>query len=69
MPIMRCQKNGKSGFKYGESGACYTGPGAREKAKKQGQAIEISKHKQSAEQHNIFRKVVEAVVNVEKKDE
>lgn len=51
MPIMRCQKNGKPGFKWGERGTCYTyTPGdkagrerAREKALVQGRAIEASK--------------------------
>lgn len=45
MPIMKCSKDGKSGYKYGETGTCYTGPGAMEKAKKQGRAIEANKHK------------------------
>lgn len=45
MPVKRCTKDGKAGYKYGDSGTCYTGPGAKEKAIKQGQAIEISKHK------------------------
>lgn len=45
MPVMKCTSGGKSGWKYGESGKCYTGPGARAKAARQGQAIEISKHK------------------------
>lgn len=44
MPIQSCTKNGKSGYKYGDSGTCYTGPGARKKAAKQGAAIEISRH-------------------------
>lgn len=44
MPVKRCQKDGKSGFKYGDSGKCYTGKGARAKAEKQGRAIEASKH-------------------------
>ena len=44
MPLMRCTKDGESGWKFGESGHCYTGEGAKEKAAKQGQAIEISKH-------------------------
>jgi len=35
------------GFKYGKSGKVYTGKGAREKARKQGQAIEISKLRSS----------------------
>lgn len=41
MPIKRCQIDGKSGFKYGDEGTCYTGPNAREKAIRQ--AIAISK--------------------------
>lgn len=40
MPIMKCEHNGKSGFKYGESGHCYTGKDAKKKAIKQGLAIE-----------------------------
>lgn len=43
MPLMICYKNGKKGTKFGSGGFCYTGPGAREKARKQGQAIEMSK--------------------------
>jgi len=44
MPIQRCQSDGKSGYKWGDQGHCYTGPGAREKAAKQGRAIERQKH-------------------------
>lgn len=36
MPIEKCTVNGKSGFRYGKSGKCYTGPGAGKKAAKQG---------------------------------
>jgi len=32
MPIMRCQKDGKSGYKWGESGVCFTGSNARARA-------------------------------------
>jgi len=45
MPIMQCIKNGKRGWKYGKSGACYTGPGARAKAAKQAKAIKASQKK------------------------
>jgi len=38
MPIIRI-----NGFKYGKHGKVYKGKGARAKARKQGQAIEISK--------------------------
>jgi len=52
MPVQRCSKNGKPGFKYGGKGACYTyNPNstqsqvaARQKAERQGRAIEASKH-------------------------
>lgn len=44
MPVKSCTSNGKKGYKYGDSGKCYTGPDAKAKAKKQGVPIEISKH-------------------------
>jgi hypothetical protein len=43
MPLNKCTNDGESGYKWGNSGKCYTGPGAKEKALKQGQAIEINK--------------------------
>ena len=43
MPLKHCQKNKKKGWKYGDSGTCYTTGDAREKAAKQGRAISISK--------------------------
>jgi hypothetical protein len=43
MPVMRCIKNGKKGWKYGSSGFCYTGKDAKSKAEKQGRAIQASK--------------------------
>lgn len=33
-----------SGYRWGESGKVYTGPGAADKAARQGRAIEASKH-------------------------
>lgn len=42
MPVQRCTKNGKSGWKWGQSGKCYTGKNAKSKAKEQGQAIKAS---------------------------
>ncbi|HDY87477.1 MAG TPA: hypothetical protein ENH82_05085 [bacterium] len=50
MPVEVCNGNGLPGFKFGESGKCFTyRPGnvagrnaAREKANRQGQAIKIS---------------------------
>jgi len=37
MPLQRC---GNNGWKWGKQGHCYTGPGAKKKAIKQGLAIE-----------------------------
>lgn len=39
--LMECTLNGSKGFKA-EGGKCYTGPGAREKAVAQVQAININ---------------------------
>lgn len=52
MPVRSCTSKGKPGFKYGDAGKCYTytvGDAASKnrafnKAVKQGQAIEISRH-------------------------
>jgi hypothetical protein len=38
MPLTKCTSNGKSGWKWGDAGHCYTGPGAKKKAIKQGVA-------------------------------
>ena len=43
MPFKQCSSKGKSGVKYGNSGKCYTGEGARIKAGKQAQAEHASK--------------------------
>ncbi len=42
MPVQRCQKNGRKGWKFGSSGTCYVGQGAKSKAKRQGRAIRAS---------------------------
>jgi hypothetical protein len=44
MPLKRCTSGGKSGYKWGDSGKCYTGKDAKEKAMRQGRAVEMSKH-------------------------
>lgn len=38
MPIKKCTSGGKSGAKWGNSGKCYTGVGAKAKAQKQARA-------------------------------
>jgi len=42
MPVKRCSSKGKSGYRWGDSGKCYTGSGAKSKAAKQGRAIKAS---------------------------
>lgn len=39
MPIKKCQKDGKSGWKFGNSGTCYIGPSGKAKAQKQAKAM------------------------------
>lgn len=43
MPLMECIREGKKGYKWGESGFCYLGANAKEKALQQGRAIEARK--------------------------
>jgi len=43
MPIKKCQREKRKGFKYGNSGKCYIGKDAKKKAVKQGIAIRLSK--------------------------
>ena len=45
MPVKTCTVNGKSGYKWGDKGKCYTGPNSRQKALEQGRAIEANKSK------------------------
>lgn len=42
MPLKRCNESGKLGFKYGESGTCYTGKTGKKKALKQAAAIKAN---------------------------
>lgn len=66
MPLERCTHDGKDGWKVRNGNKCFVGPNSRQKALEQLRAIEISKHKPKAEQNNILRKVVEAVISGEK---
>ena len=54
MPLKRCQRDGKDGWKYGDSGRCYTGPDAKEKARKQGVAIKISQQQAKSDLKDYF---------------
>lgn len=46
MPIKKCSKNGKSGYKWGNSGKCYTGKQGKKRATKQMKAIFASGYKE-----------------------
>ncbi len=46
MPIMGCVKNGKPGFKFGKSGACYTYTAGNEESRKR--AIEKARAQERA---------------------
>ena len=50
MPIMRCEKDGVKGWKYGESGTCYIGPDAKKKAEEQAAAIYASGYQEKAKE-------------------
>lgn len=58
MPVQRCEEQGQPGFKYGESGACYTYTNgdkraqqmARSKAAKQGRAIEAEQQRRKKDE-------------------
>lgn len=39
MPVQKCSKDGKSGYRWGESGVCFTGSDAKERAEAVGKAI------------------------------
>lgn len=46
MPVVRViGPGGKVGYRWGSSGKVYTGPGAKEKAQRQGQAAYASGYK------------------------
>lgn len=42
MPVEKCTKNGKPGYKSSSEGKCFTGAGSRARASKQLQAIKAS---------------------------
>ena len=46
MPLKKCTKDGKSGWKWGDSGACYTQKDAKKRTIRQGIAIDPKKFKQ-----------------------
>ncbi len=47
MPLQRCG-DGNQGWRWGQKGKCYTGPGAKKKAIKQALAIDPNEFKKEA---------------------
>jgi len=45
MPVHKVIKDGKTGYKWGQSGKAYFGPGAEKRAQKQAAAIYASGYK------------------------
>jgi len=53
MPLKRCEVNSKPGWKWGDSGKCYTGSGAKERAIKQAVAINMDKKRRGEQPERI----------------
>ena len=72
MPIKQCSSNGKPGFKWGNSGKCYTyTPGnkqsmeaARKKAQKQGAAAHASGYRGSLDK-DTYIKLFKVLSNIQ----
>lgn len=45
MPVKQVKENGRTGYKWGNTGTTYFGPGARAKAQQQAKAIYASGYK------------------------
>ena len=66
MPLKKCTQDGKSGWKFGDSGKCFLGKDAREKGRKQGVAIKISQQKKGkADRPSLISQVIEYLENKE----
>src|SRR5690348_12131714 len=71
MPLKKCSVGNKSGWKYGDSGHCYTGPEGKKLAIKQGLAIdgpdkfkqEEEKSKGGATEQEIEAAIAELIQN------
>ena len=67
MPVKPCSKNGKRGFKWGDQGKCYTGPGSKVKAAKQGIAAVANGYQISALEKAELFSIIEKGKQNEKK--
>jgi len=72
MPLQRCQVGERSGWRWGKSGKCYVGSGAKAKAAKQGAAIKASgfqEHDIKMRNSNmLFQKITTNFVGVVRND-
>lgn len=50
MPVKKCQREGKSGFKWGDAGKCFIGAGAEARALAVGRAIAAQRDKHESEE-------------------
>lgn len=57
MPLMRCMRGSALGYKWGRNGRCYIGKGAKDKALKQGRAIEASKRNDVSAEIQVMRRL------------
>ena len=49
MPVVRVVgPGGKTGYRWGRTGKVYTGPGARERAERQGRAVRAAGYKEKS---------------------
>lgn len=55
MPLLKCQVNGKMGWKYGASGKCFVGPQGKSKATIQGRAIEANRSRSDGPEQGMFQ--------------
>jgi hypothetical protein len=53
MPLKRCSKDGKQGWKWGDSGHCYTGKDAKRQAIRQGWSYDKDEVKKSLSEGKI----------------
>lgn len=59
MPLKRCSKDGQTGWKWGNEGTCYVGPGAREKALEQARAILANQGDEKIKDEKPFTTIVD----------
>ena len=69
MPIKKCSVDGKSGWKWGDSGHCYTGPDARKRAVAQYQAALANGYQEKSEEMSRLASEIAGLSEPERKAE